>query len=50
MLSGFDRFCSANQLLQPRPGQVSRIVNGGEVDITVFLRIMEDPTGELWTE
>jgi len=50
VLCGFDRFCTSDQVLQGAYGSVSPIVHQGEADITVFLRIMEDPTGYLWME
>jgi hypothetical protein len=48
VLCGYDAFCTRDRVLNQDFGNTAAIVQGGEVDVTVFLRIMDDPSGELW--
>jgi len=48
LLCGFENFCSAAAIRQITPGNATSILSSGEVDITVFLRVMYDPAETLW--
>lgn len=45
---GFPRFCQLNDLRTPRFDFRAGILQGGLLDITVMLRVMDDPTSNLW--
>jgi hypothetical protein len=45
---GFPRFCQLNDLRTPRFDFRAAILQGGQLDITVMLRVMDDPAGNLW--
>ncbi|PVG00725.1 hypothetical protein CPB86DRAFT_700498 [Serendipita vermifera] len=48
VLCGYDAFCSRNRVTERDFGSTAAVVQSGEVDVTVFLRVMHDPDGELW--
>ncbi len=45
---GFPRFCQLNDLRTPRFDFRASILQGGQMDVTVMLRVMDDPAGNLW--
>ncbi|KAG2020400.1 ubiquitin carboxyl-terminal hydrolase 5 [Coprinopsis cinerea AmutBmut pab1-1] len=45
---GFTRFSELRKLFQPVEGQPRPTIENGSADITVFVRVLEDPTGVLW--
>jgi len=45
---GFPRFSQVNDLRTPRFDFHAAILQGGQLDITVMLRVMDDPAGNLW--
>jgi ubiquitin carboxyl-terminal hydrolase 7 len=45
---GFTRFLDLQKLAQPWEGHDSLLIDNDEVNITVYIRVVEDPTGVLW--
>ena len=45
---GFPRFCPVNVLRTPRFDFRNPILQGRQLDVTVMLRVMDDPVGNLW--
>ena len=45
---GFTRFSELHTLLQPQPGHNRPTIDGGSTVISVYVRVLEDPTGVLW--
>jgi len=45
---GFTRFSELRKLFNPVDGQPRPTIEDDSADITVFVRVLEDPTGVLW--
>ncbi|KAJ6618506.1 hypothetical protein B0H10DRAFT_2375371 [Mycena sp. CBHHK59/15] len=45
---GFTRFSELRKLYQPQDASSRPIIEGDAADITVYVRVLEDPTGVLW--
>ena len=45
---GFTRFADLRKLHTPQEGQSRATIEGDEVDVTAFVRVLKDPTGVLW--
>lgn len=45
---GFTRFTELRKIYQVQEGQSRPILEGDQAEITVFVRVLEDPTGVLW--
>ncbi|RXW23380.1 hypothetical protein EST38_g2471 [Candolleomyces aberdarensis] len=45
---GFTRFSELRKLFNPVDGQLRPTIEDESADITVFVRVLEDPTGVLW--
>jgi ubiquitin carboxyl-terminal hydrolase 7 len=45
---GFTRFGELRKLYQPQGASRRPIIEGDAADITVYVRVLEDPTGVLW--
>ncbi|KIY50921.1 ubiquitin carboxyl-terminal hydrolase 5 [Fistulina hepatica ATCC 64428] len=45
---GFTRFSELRKLFSPQEGQSRPILEEESADITVYVRVLEDPTGVLW--
>ncbi|KAJ2913743.1 hypothetical protein MD484_g6676, partial [Candolleomyces efflorescens] len=45
---GFTRFSELRKLFNPVDGQLRPTIEDDSADITVFVRVLEDPTGVLW--
>ncbi|KAL7416026.1 hypothetical protein BDY24DRAFT_406155 [Mrakia frigida] len=45
---GFTRFADLRKLQSVQEGQTRPTIEGDEVDVTAFVRVLKDPTGVLW--
>jgi ubiquitin carboxyl-terminal hydrolase 7 len=45
---GFTRFGDLRKLSQPQGASSRPIIEGDAADFTVYVRVLEDPTGVLW--
>ena len=45
---GFTRFSELNKLEHPQPGLSRPVIEGGSAVVSVYVRVLEDPTGVLW--
>ncbi|KAF8907950.1 ICP0-binding domain of ubiquitin-specific protease 7-domain-containing protein [Gymnopilus junonius] len=45
---GFKRFFSLQALGSPTEGQKRPVIENNSMDITVYMRVLDDPTGVLW--
>ena len=45
---GFTRFLDLKKLAQPWDGHDSPLIDNDEINITVYVRVIKDPTGVLW--
>ncbi|KAJ7917322.1 hypothetical protein B0H13DRAFT_2443436, partial [Mycena leptocephala] len=45
---GFTRFSELHKLFHPQEGHSRPIIEEDSADITVYVRVLEDPTGVLW--
>ena len=47
---GFTRFKTLRSLTYLRDGQSRPTIEDGQADVSVFVRVMKDPTGKLWLD
>lgn len=45
---GFAKFSVLEKLLNAQEGRSRPTIENGEIEITVYVRVMEDPSGVLW--
>lgn len=45
---GFTRFADLRKLHLPTDGRGRPTIDGDEVEVTAFVRVLKDPTGVLW--
>src|SRR5258706_15005937 len=45
---GFTRFLDLKKIYQPQEGHTRPLVEDDSTEITVFVRVLKDPTGVLW--